>query len=54
MQGTIVSAEFVEADDEADDDKLPAGTYVTIRLDGSPRISAGRVVVNYVDDESNS
>lgn len=48
MGGTMVSAEFVVTK-ESDDDMEP-GTYITIRLDEDYRIRAGRVRIDYVDE----
>lgn len=46
-KGTVYTAEFVGDNDE---DREP-GTYITIRLDGDPRVKAGRVKVIYIEDE---
>lgn len=49
MTGTVANAEFVDDDDA--DGRVP-GTYITIRLDGDPRIGAGRVSITYLDEKS--
>ena len=37
---------------EVENMTTPEGTYITVRLDGSPRIHFGRVVVQYQGVES--
>lgn len=49
MEGTVISAEFVVAKENEGD--LEPGTYITIRLDDDYRIGAGRVRVEYIDED---
>lgn len=51
--GEVSSLSFGRPDPEDSDAWIDDGiTYITIALDGSPRLGAGRVEIRYITEES--